>query len=302
MNRLVTCLVAVLAVSARGSGVRADGSATYDLGRKDVWKAGDVVTETIAESEDQGYTFSVPGGAAPKKETRASKTGVVLVRKCLEADPESNLSKSLVHVKTWTFDDGHGVDTSLEGAFVEAKGRGKERTWRLLASPSKPSDAAKAWLEAAFGAGRPDVDSVRRMWLPKAAVAIGDEWSADLAPFLDARFADAPIDRAAATSKVRLSGVRGDGLEAILECEAKIPFTGVPTKKGSPLLPWKKGGVLILTGKVHLKLDALLGGSVARNYALEGDAERDGKAFGVSIRSERRQETGIGGVMPDLPK
>ena len=293
-------IAAVLAMSARGDRVLADGAPTYDLGKRETWKVGDIVTETIGENEVQGYTFPVPGSPTPKAQTRSSKTSVGMLRKCLEVDAEGGLQKALVFIRTWSFDNGHGADTSLEGAFVETKGRGNARTWRVVFAPSPPSEAAKVWLEGAFGAKRPESESVRRMWLPKAPVAVGDTWIADLAPFLEARFADTPIDRAATTSRVRLASVEGQ--TAKIACEAKIPLLGVPMKKGSEPMPWKKGGVLALTGEVTVKVEARLGGGAATRYVLEGDAEKDGKSFGVVIQSERHQETQVGGVMPDLPK
>lgn len=293
-------LLAVALAVAGGAPAFADGPAPVDLSRRDAWKPGDVVTEALEESESQSFKISSEEGKPATEVTRSSSTSVATVRKCLEADLDGNLLRSVVWFRSFALDNGKSKDESLKGAFVRASGRAKDRAYVLVPGATPPSDAAKNWLERTYGPARPDAETSRRIWLPKVPVAVGDSWTPDLAAVLDAWYAGKPVDRAKATSSCRLASAE-KGV-AKVECKASIPLTSMAMKKDAKPLPWTSGGIFTLAGEVTLPLEKRLGGGAFLSQSLEGEAADGGKTVVVSLEFKRRAETSIGGEMPAPPE
>jgi hypothetical protein len=273
---------------------------TYDVAREDRWKPGDVVTVTTTEDRYQEIRF--PGREAEMPSTpRRLKAKAVAIEACLETDADGHRTRTRVWFPTWSFDTGTTKDESLQGAVVEVKGRGKERTHALVGAPTAPSKPAAAWLARTYGAGRPDGEGVRRAWLPKVAVAIGDEWGADLGAVLDGLWGAELIDRAKATSSARLA--KADGGRAEIVCVAALPVTALPGGKGGKAVPWSKGGTYAVKGTLSVGVEGRLVESLfATSSTLEGEAVSGESAVAVLHKVDRRVEVKVGGEMLDPSK
>lgn len=291
-------LPAALLLAAEALPAGAD--ATFDLGRRDLWRPGDVVTTTLREEQVREVRFPSREGGDAAVPPQRLKIVVVAAEKCLETDLDGNRSRWLVHYAAWAADNGATKDESLRGAFVDVSGRGKDRHWTLVASPQEPSKGARAWLDREFGPGRPDAEAIRRVWLPRVPVVPGDSWGADLGAFLETVTLGDRVDRTRATANARFVGVeRGTGRIA---CEASLPLSSFPGGRGGKPIPWAKGGTMGVKGTVAVATEGRLVASTATwSSTLEGEAQADGRTVVVVVRAERSLETKTGGTMPDPP-
>ena len=277
------------------TGLAAAGD-TFDLQKKDVWKVGDVLTTTVSERDDREMRYTEADGSALASPPQKILVEAKLLEKCLAVDPAGNRTRSMVYVVAWTAKDGPKVDVSLAGCLIEVAGVGKERAAKIATSKEEPSKAARAWLGRRYGAGRPEPASARAYWLPKAPVAVGDGWGADLAPFLDASAAGSRLDRSRTTSSCSL--VSADKT-AVVRCEASLALASFPgNEKGKPI-PWKSGGVQIVKGTITLGLATPIASSkLVFSTTLEGEAELGGKGIAVLVRTDRTVDDVVGGEWP----
>jgi hypothetical protein len=292
--------IAAVALLGLAASAATAGGPTVDVGRRDVWKPGDVATTTIRE--DRTRELHVPdleAAAGPSKPVRL-KTNIVYVEKCLEASLDGDCTRALLWFSSWSQDNGATKDETLVGAFVEVSGSGKNRQFALKGTPTTPSKPALAWLSRHFGAGSLDPDDVRRAWLPKVAVGVGDEWGADLSPIIEG-FADSKsIDRAKATSSARLTST--DGVTTRIECKASLPLTAFPAGKDSKPRPWTSGGTFATKGTLTIRLEGRIAAStLVTSGTLEGAFDVDGHATTLLSKIDRMTETKPGGEMPEAP-
>lgn len=273
---------------------------TYDVAREDRWKPGDVVTVTTTEDRYQEIRFPAREAEMPSTPRRL-KAKVVAIEACLETDADGHRTRTRVWFPTWSFDTGTTKDESLQGAVVEVTGRGKERKQTLVGAPMAPSKPAAAWLARTYGAGRPDGEGVRRAWLPKVAVAVGDEWGADLGAVLDGLWGAEQIDRSKATSSAKLSKV--DGGRAEILCVAALPVAALPGGKGGKAVPWSKGGTYAVKGTLSVGVEGRIVDSVfATSTTLEGEATSGDQVVAVLHKVDRRVDVTVGGEMLDPSK
>lgn len=270
---------------------------TWELARKDVWKAGDVVTTTVAEHDVREYRSVTPEGSTLAVPTQDITVAATLLERCVEADPAGAKTRSLVLVRAWSAKDGTNSDGSLEGALLEVTGAGKDRTVRLVSSKQDLSKAATSWMNRRYGGGRADPGASAGYWLPKVAVAIGDTWSADLGAFLDANAAGTRLDRAKTTSTCALvSVVKG---VATMTCDANLVLATFPGAKGAKPMAWKSGGTQVVKGTITRTVEGrLVAGTVAFTTALVGETEAGGKTLAIDFKSERKIQETVGGDWP----
>lgn len=278
----------------------ASAAPTFDVAREDRWKPGDVVTVTTTEDRYQEIRFPAREAEMPSTPRRL-KAKVVAVEACLETDADGHRTRTRVWFPTWSFDTGTTKDESLQGAVIEVKGRGKDRTHALVGAPTAPTKPAAAWLARTYGAGRPDGEGVRRAWLPKVAVAIGDEWGADLGAVLDGLWGAEQIDRSKATSSAKLAKV--DAGRAEIACVAALPVAALPAGKGGKAVPWSKGGTYAVKGTLSVGTEGRLVESLfATSSTLEGEATSGENVVAVRHQVDRRVEVKVGGEMIDPAK
>ncbi len=286
-------LLAVVATSA-------GAVPTYDVARDDRWKPGDVVTVTTTEDRYQEIRFPAREADAPSKPRRLKAT-VVAVEGCLETDAEGHRTRARIWFPTWSFDNGTTKDESLQGAVIELKGRGKDRSYALVGALTAPTKPATAWLERTYGAGRPDGESVRRAWLPKVAVAVGDAWGADLAAVLEGLWGADMVDRSKATSSATLTAVEKGRAE--IACEASLPVAGLPAAKTGASVAWSKGGTYVVKGKLSIGVEGrLVDRRFTTSSTLEGEATSGESVVAVLHKVDRQVEVKVGGEMLDPSK
>jgi hypothetical protein len=288
----------LLAVIALALAPAAAADTTYDVAREDVWKPGDVVTTIFAEDRYEEIRFPQHEAETGPATPRRLKTQTLMVEKCLETDAPGHKTRSLVWFSSWAVDNGTTKDDSLEGALVEVSGRGKDRAWKLVGATKTPSKPAMTWLARQLGGGLVDGDATRRPWLPKVAVAVGDEWGADLASVLEGVRGADKLDRTKATSSAKLAKVEKG--RASIACAASLPLTALPAGKDGKSTPWTKGGVYVLKGTLGVDVGGrLVESTFESSRTLDGEAEADGRAVAVTWKVDRKLEVRVGGEMVD---
>lgn len=292
---LVPALVAALALPA-------GAVPTYDVAREDHWKPGDLVTVKTTEDRRREVRIvrsAAAGGPAPEVKPQRVRGVVVAVEECLETDLDGHCLRARVWFPTWSFDNGEKDDRSLEGAVAEVRGRGEARGVTLVGARAAPTPAATAWLKRTYGPVRGG-DDVRRPWLPRVEVAVGDAWDADLPALLDGLLQGERVDRSRASATARLVSA-GKG-RAEIACEAALPVVPATGPK------WTKGGEYVVKGTLSLALAGRLVESVlATSAVLEGEVASEAATAAVVNRTERRVERKVGGeridpeAIPPLP-
>lgn len=306
---------------------RADDPAAkkYDLDAPDRWEAGDVSTETLSD-DVKFITALLRDGSAPAENRRYLHTESRVVRRCLEVDASGAPSKSLLRVTSWvvSFDDAE--DKSLEGALVETTADG----WTLLSKDTKPSAAARKWLDEKYGPG-PHGDALAEV-ARKEPAAVGESWEpregSHLASVVRGQFF--PFRIAKPLARVTLTGVdatpAGDvahltiGGDTPVEGEVVAPggrkltiekggtFTIAGTAEGTPGR-WHRGGSLAFEASLDTKTNAPNGTvqmrvivkrsrTSAAGGEFEGPAARD-PAAGPEFRVSRRVAWKSGDVVSD---
>ena len=276
-----------LGVLASGVGpAGADGAgARVELVRKEVWKPGDDVTVTMHEDSSREIKFLGREEAVGPSQPLRVKTEVVAIEHCVETDADGRRTRYAVTFSAWSVDNGIAKDESLQGAVLEVKGFGKDRTFSLTSSPSEPTKPARGWLDRHYGAGRREAADVRQAWLPKLPVAVGDTWTADLAAYVGATAGDR-VDLEKASSECKLVSV--DSGLAHVSCAAKLPFAGLPGGKSGPPTPWTKGGTQAITGTLTVSLVGRLVTSTATwSSTLEGEASAGDKTVSLVLKTVR---------------
>jgi hypothetical protein len=287
------CLLALFAAR-----VAAD-TEKHDLTRRDKWQAGDVRTIAGSEKQAQRVEVKTPDGNVVQENEKKSEVTFVAVQKVLEADAEGRIAKSRAHVKEWKHVEGEETDTSLQGAIVEVTGRGKDRTWKVLAPATATTTAAKAWLDGKYGSKGVDDEVLSKAMMPKAPLGVGDTWTGDVGPLADALSANLPVDRTKATVTGTLVGVEGG--VAQIRIEAMLPLTGLPMPGGggSPA-PFSEGGVFkIVMEGTHPLTGRVAGTTHQANQTLNGVANTSGVNVSVDIRAEQAETATIGGEVPE---
>lgn len=285
------------AAIAVASALPARAADTWDLGRKDVWKPGDLVTTTIAEHDVREYRWVTPEGSSLAVPVQTIDVAATLLERCTEADAAGVKTRSLVYVGAWSAKDGTLSDVTLTGAVLEVTGVGKDRAVSVLSSKQELSKPAQSWIRRRYGGGRADPGASTTYWLPKVAVAVGDTWSADLAAFLDANAAGARLDRAKTTSSCSLvSVVKG---VATIGCDANLALTAFQGAKGTKPMAWKSGGAQVVKGTITRSVEGrIVAGTLAFATSLVGETESGGKTLAVDLKSERKIDEVVGGEWP----
>jgi hypothetical protein len=313
-------VIAVLAASRATAGP----GRTYDLSRVDRWQSGDFATATVRLAETT-RSSTVASGAEALTQTFERTAVSVEVQKCVEADAQGRRTKLLVWWREWsvTTKSGTGAapadpkdpkdpkaqpppaaketkDESLKGAYVQVAGCGRDRKWTVVVSAQEPSDAAKEWLDARYGALSGEDDVAWRARPPGKPVAVGDTWSADSGPLLDRWRAGFPVDREKASLSYRLLSVDDATNSAVVQCELLAPTRALPATKGQPETPWTSGGTLRLKANTSMALAGrVTGGSSIAKTALDGQVTWQGVPMSVSMRMQREESLRIGGEIPE---
>ena len=291
---LLRVAAAVLVVAVASPVYAAD---VYDLAKQDVWVVGDIVTTTVVERDVQELKFVEADGKAVGKPASEIVVEARLIERCLAIDAAGNRVRTLVYVVSWSAADGTAKDTSLAGAVLDVTGSGRTRVARVASSREDLTKSASAWLGRRYGGGRPDPASARAYWLPKAPVAVGDVWSADLSAFLDAMAAGTRLDRSKTTSTCTLTSVEKS--VALVTCEGSLPLASFPGKEAGKVIPWKSGGTQLVKGTISIGL----GGRVAPfkgvfASSLAGEAEMGGKSVSLVMKKDQRIDIVVGGEWP----
>src|SRR5437868_3890291 len=116
------------------------------------WKAGDVVTVTVQDTE--AVTDKVLGtdGKTVGEDAKTTETSVVYVLKCLEADATGHMTKGIVHFSEFSIAIGADKDETLKGRTYRLEGLGKARKVAPIGDPTKSeSETAMAWFAQELG-------------------------------------------------------------------------------------------------------------------------------------------------------
>lgn len=228
-----------------------DAPATkHDLAVPDRWDAG----ETVTVHEKKTQAIAVVPKADDGRKVSAQQTltcdDTTIVRRCTEATPDGQLRGSLVFVKSWMRQVGPVEDRSLEGAIVETSSAG----WVLLTPATRPTPAARAWLETSFGRSPQAVRSSLADLAPPGPLAVGEGW--DLPPGSLARLMQTTMD-------------------------VPVPYGDVKAR-------------ITLDSAASTPDGASVRTSLAIDAPMEGDAEMGGARFriskGSSVRASGRME------------
>ncbi len=303
--------VALAAGTALAAGlVFADPPAApaHDLTRVDRWQAGDVATTTLQDVRSFRSSVAVKAGEAAQEQAFERRTVAVRVERCVDADAEGNRTKLLVWFREWSVESTERgkseKDESLKGAYVDVSGRGRDRHWSLVASPTPPSERAKEWLAKAYGPGSASEEMLRRSRQPKQPVAVGEKWEGDVGPLLDAAFPDLPADRAKAKVTYALSAVDDKTKFATVTYDLSLPLTSLPVGKTQPATPWRKGGTYLIRGNATVALNdpavgRVAGGGAATQGLLNGEVVWQGRPMSVVLQVRRQESLRLGGEIPD---
>jgi hypothetical protein len=290
--------LAVVASFSLLASAGAEDAKTYDLSRRDRWQAGDVRTVTATQKQTQKTLVKGPDGSVMQDQEQRHETKYVVVQKVLEADDEGHITKSRVLVKEWRRTSGETEDTSLTGALVEVTGRGKARTWTVLAPAKAPEGQAKQWLDGEYGSKTMDEEVARRAMLPKTPIAVGGTWEADVGPLADAVSENLPVDRSKAKMTGALDAVEGG--VARITLQGSLPLTGLPTPGGT--LPFTEGGEFKLVVTASQPLEGRVAGSTSKGeQSLQGVADAGGAAVTLDVRVEQEEVQTMGGEVPEPP-
>jgi hypothetical protein len=288
---------ALAAVAGLLGGAPARAADTFDLTRKDVWKVGDVVGATIREQDDRDWSYVTDNARTPAYPPQTITVSAAILEKAIEVDTAGAKTRSLVVVTAFLAKDGVLSDTSLEGALLDVKGAGKDRTVTVVTSKGELGKVASSWMQRRYGGGRQDPGASKAYWLPKVPVAIGDTWTADLASFFEANSVGARLDRSRTTSSATLTAVAKG--HATIACEASLALATFPGGKGGKPWTWASGGVQVIKGSYTTTLsEPIATGSLAFTTLLEGSTEVDGKVFAIRFASERKVTETLGGAWP----
>jgi hypothetical protein len=287
-------VLAGLAVASRAPAFAGD---VYDLARKDVWQVGDVVTSSVVEKDYQSLKFVEADGTALGKPPSEVTVTAKFIERCAAVDSAGNRTRTFVYIVSWSAEDGTTTDTSLTAAVLDVTGTGKDRVAKVASSREELTKSASAWLGRRYGGGRPEPASARGYWLPKAPVAVGDTWSADLSTFLDATAAGTRLDRSLTKSTCTLTSVEKS--VAHVTCEGTLVLASFPGKEAGKPIPWKSGGTQFVKGTVTVGLEGrIVPGTLALAATLSGEAELGGKSVALVMKKDHRIDVVVGGEWP----
>ena len=152
----------------------------YAYRSREHWPVGETVV--VEDVSDTTFSMSVTDAdgkvVESNEETMASRSR--FTRTCLEADASGALVRSRVAVTEWSQTANGIVDRSLEGCTLEVRaGR-----WTFTSGGGDLSDAAKHWLEVAFGPGDPAHTKAVTATDPGRTIAVGESWEVPSAEFV----------------------------------------------------------------------------------------------------------------------
>ncbi len=294
--------VAVLGLLAAGT-VRAEPPARHAVPLRAHWKAGDVFTHTGEERETTRIRFLADGQLVSDRtlERQVTYNGVGRV---VEVDDAGHATKTILYFLAWNRTDAGTQDGSLSGVFVEASGRGKAGTSRVLTPDAPVTAAARRWLDERFGRGRGGVDlgagDVADLLEPAKALAVGETWTPDTAPVAGALAANLPVVTERVAALGRLEAVEGGVARASVALT--IPLRGLRTGESSPLLAWKEGGTLERTLRSFRPTTGGFEGTDVQESTLTGIANAQGADVDFDQVERREVVVRAGGAMPPLPE
>lgn len=270
---------------------------------RETWKVGDAYTRTVDETESVRWKV-VADGEVRQETAQDRRVTYHAVGVVLEVDAAGHATKSVLYFVAWSQEGRGARDGSLSGAHVELTGRGNARASRIVASSELVTEAARRWLDERFGTPRRAVDLGGRdpddVYEPPLPLAVGDTWEPDAAVLAKIASASVPVIADKVVAAGKLEAVE-DGM-ARLRVAVRLPLRGLQTSESSPLLAWKRGGILETTLHSTRPTAGGFAGALTRESHLEGVADAQGAdvEFDMSVRTEVRVEAG--GRMPRLPE
>jgi hypothetical protein len=299
MRRLLVLSAAVLAATSPAPlPAAAEGKKAVELPRREVWKAGDVVTRTKTTDQDTKVVVQVGGQVVQERPSRDVTTYTAVTR--VEAvDGEGRVAEATVHFPAWKREVNGEADSSLEGAHVRLRGVGAERKVEVASPSTRATDRARAWLEGEFGAVSLAREQERmEPFLPPTAVAEGDTWTPDLGRIRKALGDSVPFDPEKGEAKATLVAL-ADGT-ATWTSEVTLGTKGLPAQ--GVTLPWTEGGTLEARVQVRRSLDPA-GHETATEATTtwKGKADASGAVVDFGLVTVTKSETKAGGTIPPLP-
>ena len=133
--------------------------------------------------------------------------------------------------------------------------------------------------------------------MPKAPVAVGDTWSADLSAYVDGIAAGTRLDRSKTKSTCTLTSVEKS--VALVTCEGSLALVSVLGKENGKPIPWKTGGIQLIKGTILIGLEGRLAPStLALASTTAGEVERGGKTISLVMKKDHRIDMVVGGEWP----
>ncbi|MCI0341481.1 MAG: hypothetical protein L0216_10105 [Planctomycetales bacterium] len=274
----------------------------YDLGHKDKWQAGDVVTTTEDSTQTQKVSVTDGMGNPIQSQNEKVKSRVVRVTKCLEANAEGKVTKCHVYFKEWSWEQGGEADGCLKGGLYEVTGLGAERVWKRVGGGGEPSNQAQTWLDKNLGAQSGDEEAKEAALRPKAPIAVGETWKPDIEPLLqDPEMAAIPMDKSKATATGKLEAVEKVGANTVgrIRFDISIPISGFPGMPEGMEIKWTKAAVLKLSGTGTVGIEGRLVPDEGEfEFSLAGEADIQGMRMVLDIKAEETTEEALGGEIP----
>ena len=246
-------------------------------GAEDTWRS-DVRVAPVAAGDRSPEVRTISVRAVERSEV------------VLAVDSEGRAVDVEALVRTWRLRQNDREDLSLADTSVIVGGSGPWRRCSVTEGPSiqggqeaAPSEAAKRWLEEAYGPVPAGRVSLRRAILPRVPVAVGDAWTPDGAAYATRVRGEGGLDVARATGSARLVSVEGNA--ARVEAEVWFPMKPGAVALGDESLSWVRGAGMAVAVATNLGIDGRpVSGTTSTRARILGRARRaDGSAVNVAV-------------------
>jgi hypothetical protein len=299
MRRILRLAAASAAILPLGRAAAEEPPTTYVMPERAVWKVGEATTRTKTATQEQRVLVTM-GGSVFQDDKTKDTTSYETVTRVEAVDDDGAVRDALVHFASWKREVNGEADESLAGAHVRLTGTGPARKVEVLASGSRATAAARAWLETEFGAAALVRDAERaRVHHPGRAVAVGETWSPDLDRLRKTFPPNFEFDPTRGSGKNVLEAV--DAGSATWSSEVSLATKELRSPRGN--LAWTEGGTVESTAKARKPLDPAKHDEASESrVAIRGKAQVMGADVEFSLAATVQSETKSGGTMPDLPK
>jgi hypothetical protein len=278
---------------------RADEGGKAKVTFRPHWKAGEVVTHTSEETENESVKLVTTDGQVVSDEVKTTRIAAVYVQKCVEADAAGHMTKGIVHFSEFSLTVGKEKDETLKGRTYELNGVGKTRKIVSVDSGKPESEAAMAWLAKNVGA-ESHTDEMDDLLSPKKEVAGGDVVEVPMQAV--GEMFPVPIDVEKSSGKVTIEAVAADSMTGTYEMT--LETKGLPNSQTGALMAWAEGGKASIKGRRSAKPDGSRAPSESEvDFEMAGTtADQGGIKVIFKTASKKTEKTVVGGELPKEPE